>query len=215
MTRHEQIIEAARRKLKADTITIYMAEENTYKVSFINQTPDCRIRDPISVTHQEVEAVALEPKQEHDHNDGFCVKCAAMVSEAYQRGVDSNGKCVKISAESVYDFLQERFRPFLKGVNFRMLAQAIVDNFVAPERRPITFENLLEAFGSYDEMKTGYHSLGEIAERLNAVLNLQPAPVEAERCELCDHSDGASANVWCKHEYCECGDPFHRERGTV
>ena len=50
MATNEQIIEAARRKLKADTIIIDMKQEGMYKVSFINQTPDCRIRDPISVT---------------------------------------------------------------------------------------------------------------------------------------------------------------------
>lgn len=260
MPTSEQYIEAARRKLKADTIVIDLAD-NTHKVSFYNQTPDCRTRDPISVTPEEAEAVALEPKQEWKnelcmmclaqvpHNHAVCFDCAdrpglepkpehlsstemTEVAKKFAQSCHNHNicDCCKRMTDAAFEAGKASLKPFdvealgiliahtdMDELTSHEIAQEIADNFAAPERKPITVTDLIKAFGmGFDRMLNNMQSYDEMAGKLSAYLNLQPAPVEAERCPRCDHdADAITRTGECVWDTCDCLYKFHRERGTV
>lgn len=234
MPTNEQYIEAARRKLKPFQITIDAAE-NAYYVSFMNQTPDCRIRDPISVTQEEAEAVALYPKQEHDCQESISGSCPC-VRDTYSHGYEADKASLK---PFDVDALPER-KPWnaMKIAEFAtsyydaesedayQLAKELEQKFEAPERKSWACtqkqaDTILNKMRDKGILAEHYDEAVALRHVINEVLGLHTAPVEAEpACPDCEHSEGLDQESHdLGEDYCAftciCTNQFHHERGTV
>lgn len=177
MPTNDQIIEAARKKLTADTIITDLYDGVSFKVSFFHQTPDCRTREPVSVTLEEAEAVALDQNQEHDHAASQCDACRRLVALGVSQGRSSLSR---LDRDDVVSVLVDSYKNAnWMQVSFSELADAICAKFAAPDSKLERFD--VDQLAWHLDGMVRYHGYPrEVAKHIAATMAAPALPLCTE-----------------------------------
>jgi hypothetical protein len=193
MATDKQIIEGAKRKIKCIEIENH-AKGDRYQVRFVDSYDDSNFL--IEITNDEAEAVAQEhekplfsvwnktlPVKHEPHDHKTCMYCQDQYLEAVALG-ESKLKTFDVNAFAKWISEDNN----LCGDNLDV-AKRFAATFAAPKRKPwaCTIEQAKDIIVSHQHMNIAREQkLDEnecLAKAINEVLNLQPAPEEAElRC---------------------------------